>query len=292
MLVFNLGEWSCDVSVVSISGGLCTVKSTRGDKRLGGEHFNSRMVDYFIKKIKKKTLRNDLAGNKKALARLRASCNDAKKLLSSAMEASIEIDSLLPAIDFKSSITRSKFEELNDDLFYFALELVQKTIRDAGMNPSQIQKIILVGGSTRIPKIQTLLQQFLIEKELNLTIHVEEVVAYGAAIQASILQGDKSDSLKDLLNLLDVSPLALGIGVGNGDIMSTMIERYSTIPVSKVSMFWIDQRITEFPFAEGQRVKVHENKLLGKITVNGLRPSPKGLYKILVTFSVGAVSFI
>ena len=125
-----------------------------------------------------------------------------------------------------------------------------------------------------------------------MTIHVEEVVAYGAAIQASILQGDKSDSLKDLLNLVDVAPLALGIGVGNGDIMSTMIERYSTIPVSKVSMFWIDQRITEFPFAEGQRVKVHENKLLGKITVNGLRPSPKGLYKILVTFSVGAVSFI
>ena len=250
------------------------------------------MVDYFIKKIKKKTLRNDLACNKKALVRLRASCNDAKKLLSSAMEAAIEIDSLLPAIDFKSSITRSKFEELNDDLFYFALELVQKTIRDAGMNPSQIEKIILVGGSTRIPKVQTLLQQFLIEKELNLTIHVEEVVAYGAAIQASILQGDKSDSLKDLLNLVDVAPLALGIGVGNGDIMSTMIERYSTIPVSKVSMFWIDQRITEFPFAEGQRVKVHENKLLGKITVNGLRPSPKGLYKILVTFSVGAVSFI
>jgi len=244
------------------------------------------MIAHFIKLIKNK-YEQDLSSNQRSIFLLRAACDDAKKLLSSAMEAPIEIDSLLPGIEFKSSIDRATFERLNDDLFFLALELVQKTIMCAGMDDAQIDEIILVGRSTRIPKIQRLLRQFFSAgQKLYQSISVDEIVAHGAAIQAGILiQGDISDSLKD------VAPLALGIGITD-DITRTLIKANTTIPDTVTSSFYTsfeNQQSIEFPFCEGKRIKFNENRLLGKITVDGIHPAPEGVAEIIVTFSVAAV---
>merc|ERR1712047_225062 len=206
VLIFDLGGGTFDVSILTLDDGIFEVKSTAGDTHLGGEDFDNRMVDHFVKEFKRKH-KKDLTGNKRALRRLRTACERAKRTLSASAQASIEIDSLFEGIDFYTSITRARFEELCSDLFKGTLDPVEKALRDAKLDKSSINDIVLVGGSTRIPKVQKLLQDFFNGKDLNKSINPDEAVAYGAAVQAAILTGDTSEAVSDLL-LLDVAPLS------------------------------------------------------------------------------------
>jgi len=253
-------------------------------------------MDHFIQQLKK-TQRKPISTDKKALIRLREACDAIKMLLSTALEGEevvIEIESLLPGFNFKSDLTREKLEELNDDLFFKALQLVQQAILDSGLEDSQINQIILAGGSTRIPKMRTLLQEFFFGKEFQQLIEVEEVVAYGAAIQAAILIGNTSDdSLKDL-QLFDVTPLAIGIGI-TYDITRTLIKPNTMFPVTKTYTFctsFDEQLSADLPFCEGSCIKLNDNRMLGKITFDSLPPSSEGASKIYATFTIGWVLFI
>jgi len=205
VLIFDLGGGTFDVSILTIEDGIFEVKSTAGDTHLGGEDFDNRMVDWFVKEFKKKNGGKDLTTNKRSLRRLRTACERAKRTLSASKQASIEIDSLMDGIDLYTSITRAKFEDLCDDLFRSTMKPVAKAVTDAGISKAQIHEVVLVGGSTRIPKIQQLLQDDFGGRELNKSINPDEAVAYGAAVQAAILHGDKDEAVADLL-LLDVAP--------------------------------------------------------------------------------------
>merc|ERR1711912_126621 len=204
VLIFDLGGGTFDVSVLSIEDGIFEVKSTAGDSHLGGEDFDNRLVNHFIQEFKRK-YKQDITKNKRAVRRLRTACERAKRTLSSSTQAAIEIDSLFEGVDFYTSITRARFEELCSDLFRGTLEPVEKSLRDAKLDKSQIHELVLVGGSTRIPKVQKLLEDFFNGRGLNKSINPDEAVAYGAAVQAAILAGDKDEAVQDLL-LLDVAP--------------------------------------------------------------------------------------
>ena len=234
VLVFDLGGGTFDVSLLTIDDGIFEVKATSGDTHLGGEDFDSRLVKHFCSEFKRKH-KHDITNNPRALRRLRTACEKAKRSLSASANTNIEIDSLYEGIDFYSSITRARFEDLCSDLFRGCLTPVEKVLTDAKLSKSDIDDIVLVGGSTRIPKVQQLLQDFFNGKELTKSINPDEGVAYGAAVQASVLTGNKSDKTKDIL-LLDVAPLSLGIETAGG-VMTPLIERNTTVPTKKSQVF-------------------------------------------------------
>merc|ERR1711970_437113 len=288
VLIFDLGGGTFDVSILTIEEGIFEVKSTAGDTHLGGEDFDNRMVDHFVNEFKRKH-KKDIKGNKRALRRLRTACERAKRTLSASAQANIEIDSLFEGIDFYTSITRARFEELCSDLFKGTLEPVEKAMRDAKLDKSSIHDLVLVGGSTRIPRIQKLLQDFFNGKELNKSINPDEAVAYGAAVQAAILNGDTSEAIKDVL-LVDVCPLTLGLETAGG-VMTSLIKRSTTIPTKQTQTFSTavdNQPGVHIQVFEGERAMTKDNQKLGQFTLQGIPPAPRGVPQIEVTFDIDA----
>jgi len=289
VLIFDLGGGTFDVSLLTIEEGIFEVKSTAGDTHLGGEDFDNRLVNHFVNEFKRK-YKKDLATNVRALRRLRTACERAKRTLSSSAQTSIEIDSLFEGIDFYTSITRARFEELCQDLFRSTIQPVDRVLTDAKIDKSQVHEIVLVGGSTRIPRIQKLITDYFNGKEPNKSINPDEAVAYGAAVQAAILSGDTSSKSTNEILLLDVAPLSLGIETAGG-MMTKLIPRNTTIPTKKsevFSTFSDNQPGVLIQVYEGERQRTKDNSLMGKFELTGIPPAPRGVPQIEVTFDLDA----
>jgi len=285
VLIFDLGGGTFDVSLLSIDEGMFEVKATAGDTHLGGEDFDNLLVDHFVQEIKRKH-KKDIQGNNKALRRLRTQCERAKRVLSVRTRAAVEVESLVDGVDFASNITRAKFEDLCSKYFKGCIAPVQKVLSDAKMNKDDIAEIVLVGGSTRIPKVQEMITEFF-GREPNKSINPDEAVAYGAAIQAGLLSGsDMGDH--DQLVLVDVTPLSLGIETAGG-VMAKLIPRNSTIPCRESQIFttFVDhQPGVDISIYEGEREFCKDNNLLGKFCLHGIQKAPRGVPQILVTFDL------
>ncbi|OJA14622.1 hypothetical protein AZE42_11029 [Rhizopogon vesiculosus] len=277
-----------DVSLLNISDGIFAVKATAGDTHLGGEDFDNALLDHFKNEFKLKK-KHDISEDPRALRRLRSACERAKRTLSSVTQTTVEVDSLYKGEDFCATITRARFEDINSEMFKSTIQSVEKVLKDAKMPRDEVDDIVLVGGSTRIPKIQSLVSEYFGGRQLNKSINPDEAVAYGAAVQAAVLTGQTSEKTQDLL-LLDVAPLSLGVAM-QGDVFGVVVPRNTPIPTNKSRTFTTvedNQTTVTFPVYEGERTQCRDNRLLGEFELTGTPPMPRGQAELVTTFEVDA----